>query len=96
MGFQKDGYDTENEMARALPRAIGIKRDEANRAKREREAGKKEGRGQGRGQGKAGDEARFGQGVVRRGEGGPGMVTVSYGLYGGTGIRAPDLSHLRR
>ncbi len=84
MGFNKDGYDDSNEMSRALPRAIGIKRDEgiAKRIADEKAGWRKDPRKE--------DKAAMADGEERKIRvGGRNAVTVSYGLYGGTGRSLP-------
>lgn len=84
MGFNKDGYDDSNEMSRALPRAIGIKRDEgiAKRIADEKAGLRKDPRKEERASRADGEERK-----VR--VGGGNAITVSYGLYGGTGRSLP-------
>lgn len=84
MGFNKDGYDDSNEMSRALPRAIGIKRDEgiAKRIADEKAGLRKDPRKESKGE-------RGADGEKKTLVGGGNAVTVSYGLYGGTGRSLP-------
>ena len=95
MGFNKDGYDDSNEMGRALPRAIGIKREEgiSKRIADEKAGLRKDPRRDGdtkKGsiEGEANDRRTGRDRSGRRSLEG-GMMTVSYGLYGGTGRSLP-------
>ena len=84
MGFNKDGYDDTNEMDRALPRAIGIKREEGiqKRIAEERAGRAPRGRRQSpRKESYEGVEPTREQPHTKIDE--HGMKTVNAGMYGG-------------
>ena len=89
MGFNKDGYDDSNEMGRALPRAIGIKREEgiAKRIADEKAGLRKDPRRDEDAKKVTTKSEADDRKGWRSWEG--GMMTVNYGLYGGTGRSLP-------